>query len=304
MGTRSATESLATIVTSFLTRRTWQQAELARHVDIGVPALRKHLLSLQAAGIPLTDEREPPHVYWSVPKTWFPGGVLIPSTEVETLLRHLARLPRSKDRDRLLRLVVEATQREPPSVVPRDSSDGEERHLAVIENAAAQRKPLRFRYYSASRGSDGLREASVHRVFVGPPARFIATCHRSGALKWFRVDNVTDSGVEENGTFRKVEAGELDDVLVGSLEGFMGEGPREAHSFFVREPDARSVVKNLLAGMQVEDARGGVRIRIETTALLRLARYVVGLGAAATAETESLRVAVRELASGALKAND
>lgn len=304
MGQRSATESLAAVVQAFLTQRTWKQAELARHVDIGVPALRKHLLSLQAAGVPLSDEKDPPHVYWSVPKTWFPGGVLIPSIEVETLLRHLARLPRSKDRDRLLRLVVDASHQQLPSVIPRDSSDGEERHLAVIETAAARSKPLRFRYYSASRGADGLREASVHRVFVGPPARFVATCHRSGSLKWFRVDNVTDSSVDDQAKFRPVEDAELDTVVAGSLEGFMGEGPKEAHAFFVREPDARSVVKNLLQGMRVEDARGGVRIRIETTAIMRLARYVVGLGAAATVETESLRAAVRELAAGVLTANE
>jgi hypothetical protein len=39
---------------------------------------------------------------------------------------------------------------------------------------------------------------------------------------------------------------------------------------------------------------------VETNALRQVARYVVGLGAAASAETPALAAAVRELAQGAL----
>src|SRR3954452_13081596 len=67
VGQRSAGESVAAIIQAFVKQRTWKQADLGRHLELGVPALRKRLVELQAAGMPLRDERETPHVYWSVP---------------------------------------------------------------------------------------------------------------------------------------------------------------------------------------------------------------------------------------------
>jgi predicted DNA-binding transcriptional regulator YafY len=308
VGSRTATESIATIVQAFLVQRTWKQADLARKLEIAVPAVKRRLEELRTAGMPLEREEDHPHVYWSVPKGWFPGGVLYGAEDVGVLLRQLQRMPRSKDRDRLLSVALKCVPggAAPAAVVvPPAVSGAEEKHLAVIEDAAARRASLRFRYYSASRGSEALRWASVHRVIVGPPARFLATCHRTDGLKWFRVDNVFDAAVDASQPFRDAAPAEIEALLRGTLDGFYDAGARaERHSFFVRDPDARWVSKNLLEGMHATDAPGGVRVTIETTAIERLARFVVGLGGAAVAETDTLRDAVVAKARGALEAND
>lgn len=313
MGQKSAGESIAAIIQAFLKRRTWSQAELARHVELGVPALRRRILDLQTAGMPLRDEKEHPHVYWSVPKTWFPGGVALEGKDVEALLRLLARLPKSRERDRLMKVTLEslpgaaaAVAAAPTSdaVMTSAASDPEEKFLDVVEDAARRRKPLRFRYFSASRGSDTWRHASVHRVVVGPPARFVAVCHRDDKLKWFRVDNVVDASVDAAVTFSDARAADVDDLVAGSLDGFHDPtAKKERHAFFVREPEARWVAKNLLEGMRVEDEKKGIRVVAVTTAVNRLARYVVGLGDAAQAETKALREEVLRLARGAASAN-
>lgn len=310
MGQKTAGESIAAIIQAFLKRRTWSQSELARQVDLGVPALRKRILDLQSAGMPLTDEKDHPHVYWSVPKNWFPGGVALEGKDVEVLLRLLSRLPRSRDRDRLIKHTLESLPGNavaaPPSdaVMTRTASDPEERFLDVIEDAARRRMALRFRYYSASRGSDTWRHASVHRVVVGPPARFVAVCHRDDKLKWFRIDNVVDAAVEPEVAWRNAPPSEVDDLVASSLDGFHDPSTKkERHAFFVREPEARWVAKNLLEGMRVEDEKGGIRVSAVTTAVNRLARYVVGLGDAARAETKALREEVVRLARGAATVN-
>lgn len=311
MGQKTAGESIAAIIQAFLKRRTWSQADLARQVDLQVPALRKRILDLQSAGMPLVDEKEHPHVYWSVPKNWFPGGVALEGRDVEVLLRLLGRMPKSRERDRLIALTLESLPGNvvaaPASdaVITRAASDPEEKFLDVVEDAARRRKPLRFRYYSASRGSDASRHASVHRVVVGPPARFVAVCHRDDKLKWFRIDNVGDASVDAQVDFRDAALADVDELVASSIDGFHDPATKkEKHTFFVREPEARWVAKNLLEGMKAEeDRKGGIRVSATTTAVNRLARYVVGLGDAAHAETKALREEVLRLARGAAAAN-
>ncbi len=93
MGQRSNTETVVAILQAFLQTRTWKQADLARTIGISVAALRKHLNELSASGFPLEREDDHPHVWWSVPKGWFPGAVLFDSESVPELLRQLSRLP-------------------------------------------------------------------------------------------------------------------------------------------------------------------------------------------------------------------
>jgi hypothetical protein len=52
--------------------------------------------------------------------------------------------------------------------------------------------------------------------------------------------------------------------------------------------------------MRAEVLPGGIRVHVETNALVRLARYVVSLGDAAECEDPALAAAVAELARGAL----
>jgi len=292
---------------AFFARRTWTQADLARAVELRPEAVRKLLQELQASGIPLESEKDHPHMYWRMAKDWYPGGVLFTAEHVPELLRQLSHLPASKSRDRLLSILMEQlpargklTPKAP--VVSRRASESEEQYVPVVEDAAARKLPLFMRYLTASRGGKiSERNVSVHLVEVGPPARFIATCHRNGDLRWFRVEGIVRARFDEGDTFRECAPSELDAFRAASLDGYKGAGPPVACSFFVREPESSWVATNLLDGMHAETLHGGIRVSLETSALLRLARFVVGLGDAACPESPTLAQAVSELARGALE---
>lgn len=309
VGQRSTTETLAGIYQAFLTRRTWKQADLARELAVGAETIRRMLHELQEKGMPLDREEDHPHVYWSVPRHWFPGSILFKQEEVPELLRQLRRIPHGQGRSRLLALVLERLPHTPaasaagsPVIVAREASPEEERYLAVIEDSASHGTALHMRYLTAGRVDEGSRHASVHRVLLGPPARFVATCHRSGTLKTFRVDGVLDARLDPGEPFRAAGDPSVDAYTKASLDGFHGEGPPREQSFVVRNPDARWVKKNLLEGMRAESAGEGIRVTVHTASLDWLARYVVSLGGAATPETPDLAREVAGLARGALEA--
>jgi predicted DNA-binding transcriptional regulator YafY len=304
VGQRSNTETIIAILKAFLDNRTWKQADLARHVGVQPATIHKRLEELAANGVPLSSEREHPHVYWSVPKSWYPGGVLFTGDQITELLRQLSRMPRSKARDRLFESLLQYLPHRNPgaAIVTAETTPREEQHLPAVEDAAQQRVALQFRYFTAGRGSEGTRHASVHRVVLGAPARFVATCHRTGKLKWFRLENVSDARVDAREAFRDADQKIVDAFLRASLDGFHEGAPPVAHAFFVSDPDARWVARNLMEGMQVEEVPGGIRVTLNTSAPKRLARYVVGLGAAAKPLTPGLDVEVGMLAKGALEA--
>ncbi len=289
-----------------LERRSWSQADLARAIGVGREALRKILEELQASGIPLESERDHPHVYWSVPKTWYPGGVLFKQEDVPELLRQLRRLSKSKARERLLAVVVQqlpsrAGLAATGTVLARSTSEQEEQYVPIVEDAAAKKVALSMRYLTASRGTLSERCASVHLVDLGPPARFIATCHVNGDLRWFRVDSLIRARLDDRERFRESPSSAVDAFRATSLDGYKGGGGPVACSFFVRQPESNWVANNLLEGMRPETLPDGIRVHIETSAVLRLARFVVGLGAAACPENVALAEAVAELARGALE---
>jgi proteasome accessory factor C len=309
VGQRSQTETLAGVYQAFLQRRTWKQAELARELGVSVEAVRRILNELRANGMPLDREEDHPHVYWSVPKDWFPGSVLFKKEEIPELLRQLRRVPFGHGRARLLSIVLARLPKgaapAASPVVVREASDEEEQYLGAVEDAASSKRALYMRYFTASRGDVGDRFVSVHRVDVGPPARIIATCHRSGVLKTFRVDSIMSARVDAAEPFRAAGEAEIDAYVKASLDGYNQGGALVSCSFVVRNPEARWVKKNLLEGMAAEVVEGGIRVSIQTTSLGRLARYVVGLGAAATPEAPPALVGeVRKLAQGALEVLD
>jgi len=308
MGQRSRTETVVAVLQAFLQARTWKQADLARHVGVSAAALRKHLNELTASGFPLEREDDHPHVYWSVPQGWFPGAVLFDSASVPELLRQLCRVARSDARDRLIRRVIEAAPR--PSIVPPAAavlapswSESEETYLPLAEDSATRGVSLSFTYFTVSRGAVERRHASVQRVVIGPPARFAAVCHRDGSLKWFRLENVLGGRLDKDEPYRAADPERVDAMLKESVDGFhQGTEPIRC-AFFVREPESRWVERNLPGAMNVEVAPGGIRVATDTSGVLRLARYVVGLGAAARAETPDLALLVTELARGSLEAH-
>jgi predicted DNA-binding transcriptional regulator YafY len=310
VGQRTATETLFGIVAAFIEKRTWSQADLARRLETRPDTIRKRLGELAAAGFKLERDEDHPHVYWSVPKNWFPGALAFHADEVDDLLRLLAQSPRSKRRERVLAALLarlanlgnDAAKRFDASAVQALKIDPEEeRTLDLVHDAATQRIALKMRYFTASRRDESWRHASVHQVDVGSRPQFIATCHRTGDLKRFRVSNVSDAKLDRNEPFRAADAGELARFIAESLGGFREAGAPVECVFFVRNPEAAWVARNLPDDrIAHESAPGGARFRVETPAVVHLARYVTGLGDAARAETPELRAAVAALARGAL----
>jgi len=310
VGQRTATDTLFGIVHAFIEQSDWPQADLARRLEIGVPALRRRLQELQDAGWPLErSEEEATQVYWSVPRDWLPGALHFKETEVADLLRQIARLPQCAAREKLLETVLArlpkssiAAKFDPTAVVPAELTATEERFVPAVEDSGTRKVVLAFRYYTASRREEEYRRASVHRIELGPPARFMATCHRSGTLKWFRVDNILDARLDPNEPYRDAEPAALETFEAESLDGFHEDRPAVTCSFFVRNPEGAWVRRNLLRHMTAETVPNGVRVSVHTTAVQRLARYVVALGDAAHPENPELREAVIALAKGALAA--
>ncbi len=208
----------------------------------------------------------------------------------------------------MIRRILEAAPRQPivptdaPTVLTRQSSESEETYLPLAEDSATRKVCLTFNYFTVSRGAVEWRHASVQRVVIGPPARFIAVCHRDGSLKWFRLDNVLGARLDSAVPHRVADPDRVDAMLKESVDGFH-QGAVVRCSFFVRAPESRWVERNLPGSMTTEVLADGLRFTTTTAGVLQLARYVVGLGAAARAETPELALLVAELARGALDAS-
>lgn len=308
MGQRSQSETIVKIFQAFLAQRTWRQPELARHVGIQTHALKKKLDELTTEGVPFErSEESPTDVYWSVPERWFPGGAYFAGEDLETLLRLLAGLPEGQERDRLMDAAASclagdedaATRLREVVISPAVSPDA--RYLPLITDAAREQQVLSCRYYSEASGRESRRSLSVQRVVPGARARFVALCHRSAQLKWFRVDNVLEASVARDEPYRAADPEVLRELLETSVEGYFSPGEAEELSFRVRYPEARWVEKNLIPGMRTEPHAEDIRVWIRTAAVQHVARYVVSLGEAARPETPSLAEAVVELAHGALR---
>jgi predicted DNA-binding transcriptional regulator YafY len=308
MGQRSPHETLITIVSAFIDRRRWSQSELARHADVGKETVRKILQGLQRSGWPLEEDRDsPPHVHWSAPPNWKPGMVALKLDEVPGLLRVLARAPKDKVRDRLIRTIRERSARkdaaaaQSATIETSELTEDEERALEILQDGADERAVVRMRYFTASRRDEKTRNVSVHRIYLGPPARFVATCHDTNQLKWFRLSGVSSARIDRAEKFRATTDDKLDTFIRGSLDGYAEEGPLVKCIFRVRQPEAAWVRRNLLKGMEHETIPDGIRVWIETRAPSLVARFVVRLGAAAHPESKELAKLVASLAEGALK---
>ncbi|MCC7536677.1 MAG: WYL domain-containing protein [Deltaproteobacteria bacterium] len=303
VGQRTSSETLANIVVAFMRQPTWAQAELARATGVTPRTVKRILEELALAGWPLEREDDHPHVYWSVPRRWLPAAVPLDREQVGALLHVLLRVPPSRERTQLLDAVAghapatihEALQR----VIPPKTSDAEEAHLPALLDGLVTSTPVRMRYWSASRGAFHDRTVSVQRVLPGPPTRFVAWCHRAEALRWFRLDGAATLAADASAAFQQVDDADVDAMIQESVDGFRGPS-RIRVAFFVRDPDARWVIGNLPDGLVARPDDGGVLVEAETAGLLPVARYVVGLGAAAECRTPELLAAVRELAEGAL----
>lgn len=308
MGQKSSTETLFKIVAAFIERATWTQAELARHAETTTETIRKRMGELQEAGFPLERQLDTPHVYWSVPRGWLPGAMAFSAEEAKDVFRVLGRAPSGALRNKVLRLALgrlagmaDVGAFDPSVVQPAGITDDEERWLPLLEDSARERVALKMRYFTASRGKERWRHVSVHRVDVGARPTFVSTCHEAGQLRRFRVANVLDARLDRSEDYRAATKAQLDRHDRESFGGFRDEGPVVRCAFFVRDPEAAWVAKNLPDPSIVQTpAPGGVRFVAETSSVAVLARFVVGLGELARAESDELKREVRLLATAAL----
>jgi len=119
------------------------------------------------------------------------------------------------------------------------------------------------------------------------------------------VDGVQEAHIDKQETFLAVPPEAIEEIVRSSLDGFRGGGPVVTSVFVVREADAAWVQRNLLKGMTHETLpTGELRVEVTTSAVERVARFVVGLGDVARPESAELCAAVVRLARAALAAAD
>jgi predicted DNA-binding transcriptional regulator YafY len=301
MGRLSGTESAIALIVAFIDRRTWSQTELANHLEIKVAAVRARIGELQAAGVPLERDEDHPQVYWSVPKGWVPGAIKLTPPELADLLRVLRRAPDDSARAQVLARILAAQgagrkSEVPGAVAAATLPDESAMYLAILEDAARHREALRIRYLAAYRNAVAYREVSPHQVQIGPPMRMYATCHSSGELRNFRVDRVLHATSLGRTAYRAADSLQLQAFIDTSVNGFRAPEPPELVVFHVRNPEAQWVRSNLPSGLQAETTNIGIRVFGTVAANMQVARFVVSLGGAATAETRQLRALVCDLA--------
>jgi predicted DNA-binding transcriptional regulator YafY len=298
LGRRSATETAIVTLAAFLARTTWEQSALAREVGVQVRALRRIADELVRCGVKLERSVENGRlVYWSVPKNWVPRGAVLSNAQASACVRFLARLPKSETRDDVIRALVGPAAL---AFARADRDDGEV-VLAVLEDAQRGSRAARIWYESTSTKRLEPRLVSVHHIAHGSRPRFVATCHRRDRLLWFRVDRVHRAEPCGTEPYRRAGDDLVRAFVAGSADGFSCGAPVLCR-FWVRAEDAAWVRGNLPVGEpRCADGPDGTTIEVETAGVEVLARFVVGLGRAAKAETPELAARVRELALGALE---
>ncbi len=322
MGRRTGTETIAKLFVAFLQQATWSQKDLERRCGVGVRAIRKALLDLQEAGVPLEREEDPPQVYWSVPRDWpAPGARLagIEGVEADTVARLVARLPKSREREAVLAKLVppvlgRAHAASAPGAIVLKPNAAEERVreqvFSALERGLAERVPVRMGYFSAKSGRDSLRTVSVQHIAYGDRPRFVAYCHSTDSLRWFRADRVRTAKLEPAGAapaYRAVDPEALAAYIAESMDGFRGHGAAVTCEVVIRADEARWALAHMpydADSALVTNEAEGSRVVLRTAGLEVLARYLVGLGEAARVlSPPELRDRVLHLARGALHAN-
>lgn len=311
MGARDNYETITRVIQAFSAQGTWSQAELARKVGVGTPALKRVLANLEAAGMPLVKDEDHPHVYWSVPKHWFPGGVLFDLDDWDVLVHAVLGIADERRRQKLLgRLLAgrgpapkvrEGLERLHGAVAATPLLPEESEAILLIERSTFEAVPLSMHYYSASSGTLAWRTVSPQRV-MPDRLRLVAHCHAHNVLRWFRIDNIQRARLAPDETWVAVSHEEVEAFIASSVDGFH-DGTEQELVFRVRAPESHWVRRNLLPGMQAEELAGGaLRVTARGAAPI-VARFIAGLGGSAVAEGEGLRALVRDVAEGTLGAH-
>lgn len=296
MARKSPVDSLLQVWDAFCELQTWRQKELARRVGLEVPALRRLLIAL-AERVPLTSAAEHPDVFWTWARASSAGATVLGPSDVKRLMSVLRSAPRSTDRNELLAHLKRASADAKAEPETRTRTASEANVLPLIEQAMATKVALHMLYFTTSRGTLTWRYVSPCYLVADPPARFIAYCHRSSELKWFRAGNVQSAQLDGSAGYRDVAAATVSKFRGRSVDFFHDSkaASQEEHAFVVESSEARWVAGNLLDGMRAETMPDG-RLRVVSPALRPAARFVLSLAGAATPETRELTALTRALA--------
>ena len=174
----------------------------------------------------------------------------------------------------------------------------EEAHLSLIEKALAGEQALEVLYSSKS-SDERERVVTVCQIARGIPVRFLVFDHEAKDYRRFRLDGVKQVRLSSLPAM-SCDPHEVEQIMGSMADGFHDGSASIEHQFLVRYPEAHWVASNLLPGMKPKRTKEGLLVTAKVSATTIVARFVVGLGAAATALTEELRVEVERLARGAL----
>ncbi len=304
MGRRAATDTIAILVVAFLRHPRWSQGELQRVCGVGPKALRRAIASLQHAGVPLsrTGLAGSP-VVWRVERGWIPTatGQIVDHVRIARLV---ARLPKSNERQAVLeKLLVGPEGEGATNEQPLDVSD---EALGLLEDSCRRKRAVRAGYFTASRGRHTIRTLSVQRILYGDRVRLVAYCHTRRALRWFRVDRLSNPELMSAQPYVEVERSQVERFVGDSIDGFHGDGGTVGCYFDLTYPDATWALRALPSGSDgamVHHGHSGAHVEMKTAGVEVLARFLVSLGGACSSlGPEALRARVEELARGALSA--
>jgi len=303
VGSKSKTETPLRLLAALLEKRTWTQAELARHVDVQPQTVKRCLEELLEAGVPLEREEETPQVYWSVPQSWLPEGVHLPRGHFVDLLRRLARGASPGEHDPLLKHLVDAA----PSLrgmVARiqdshvaDNAPLSSALMAQLEDAWDSHAVI-LSYRKTDGGEVEPRHCSPAR-FVDRYQHLLARCHKSGRARRFRLDRILGVTRAVGVDYKPLSEAEVHDELAGSVDGFRAPGPLVSVRFRLVGEGSGWMRDTLPEDLVYEPIASGYLVHGETGALEKLAAKLVTYGAAVRYDDEGLREAARAVVTAA-----
>lgn len=299
VGRKAKDETVAKVLQAFLERRTWRQADLRRRVDVGPKRMRAILMSLVESGTPLQREEEHPHVYWSVPAKWFPGGLALTPEEHADLLRCLLRLEAEPTRDALIEKVVTSVKSGtamPVVSVGEIGVAGEV--LSILEDAVRDRVAVDLRYRKT------WRTVTPAHLELRPRPRLVAACHKAKSLRWFRLERVSRAVIALDTAPQLPTPDELAEFLAASVDGYHGAQSSPELWFEVAKDSADWVTANLPKGVSHEHSPRCVRVSGGSRGLEPLARFAVSLGDVALRMSPALASEVARIAGAALAVAD
>lgn len=309
MGRRAAHETVIQLVGALLRQRRWIQSDLARELEVEVRTRRKYLEELRRVDPRLERRVEGNVAVWQVPRGWAPLAIPLEPREVGRWLRALA-LTLGPGREALLEKLQQLLPAEQRYAALREvvlvpSLDAREEHaFGVLLEAAQARQPVRMRYHSVARGELHERVVSPHRLAVDGALRLLATCHRDGALKWFRLSAMEEPVVHPRERYREADAGALERKLRTSVDGFSAGEP-EWIEFAVRRARWAAVARALPQRVREEELRfeeEWVHARLETAGVKLWARHLLGLGEGVRVPEGALREAMKAMLREAIDA--